>query len=91
LAEDDGLVILGDEEAVEDVAVFEFDAEGAVTGFHGGVRCEDGAEEGFEAIRGGAVQDGADLAALAGDGVAGLAGLREEGFAVSGVAGLAGE
>src|SRR3954463_6364540 len=35
LAEDDGVVVLRNEEAVEDVAVFEFDAEGAVAGFHG--------------------------------------------------------
>ncbi len=85
LADDDGVFVFGDEEGVDEVAVFEFDAVDAVAGFHGGVGGEDVAEDGFEAHGADAGEVGADLSAGVADLVAGEA-EGGVGFAGGGVA-----
>src|SRR5690606_17198937 len=79
------------EHAVEEFAILQFDTKGAVAGFHRGIGGEDGAQERFGAHGTGAVQDGADLAAFARDGVANLTGGGKDGLAARWVAGGIGQ
>src|SRR5438552_10286569 len=64
LAQHDRVVILRYEQPFENFGVLGFDAEAAVAGLHRRVRRENVPQQGFDAVRAGAVQHGTDLAAL---------------------------
>jgi hypothetical protein len=66
-------LVFADEEGVDEVAVFHFDAVDAVAGLHGGVRREDVAQNGLQAHRARAGEVRADLTAGVADLMAGHA------------------